>query len=66
MIVLSLYSLRNCTCGASSEPNAAVAMRQPLFGFSVGGGCALGIIAENSAVSGGIGWNNIPSTLTVI
>ena len=27
--VLSRSSLRNCTCGAISEPNAAVAMRQP-------------------------------------
>ena len=27
--VLSLISLRNCTCGAISEPNAAVAIRQP-------------------------------------
>ena len=27
--VLSLISLRNCTCGAISEPNAAVAIRHP-------------------------------------
>ena len=27
--VLSLISLRNWTCGAISEPNAAVAIRQP-------------------------------------
>ena len=27
--VLSRSSLRNCTCGAISEPNAAVAIRQP-------------------------------------
>ncbi|CAI8197550.1 MAG: Uncharacterised protein [Candidatus Nitrosopelagicus brevis] len=27
--VLSLISLKNCTCGAISEPNAAVAIRQP-------------------------------------
>ena len=28
-IVLSRISLRNWTCGANSEPNAAVAIRQP-------------------------------------
>ena len=27
--VLSRISLRNCTCGAISEPNAAVAIKQP-------------------------------------
>ena len=62
MIVLSLYSLRNCTCGASSEPKAAVAIRHPLFGCA---GCLFPIVRENSAVSGVIGWNNILSTLTV-
>ena len=27
--VLSRISLSNCTCGAISEPNAAVAIKQP-------------------------------------
>jgi len=33
--MLSLVSLNNCTCGARSDPNAAVAIRQPLFGCDV-------------------------------
>ncbi len=42
---LSLTSLSSCTCGASSLPNAAVAIRHPLFGVGVVSGTQIPSLA---------------------
>ena len=68
--VLSLISLRNWTCGAISEPNAAVAIRQPppslLFPCAGCDVCPYPTLIVKYVISNGIGWNKIPSISTLI